>query len=376
MRRAAMLLVAYGVTLTMFSAGCSRNQPPATPELSGATSGNPGETLTYTFSTTDPDNQELEYMVAWGDTSAVEWSPLYPSGQQVTRAHVFADTGVYRVSVKARDTKQAESEWSDSLDVSIALEPGGPPLDPFLTADTDSTVTLLWSPPEPQSQCLYQLYFKGVRDSAYTLLSTTVSTMSKHMPQGATGWYKVAAKFGSTVYESPTVLSTVPIHTDVTTMAELNADPGCAGYGWNRDSGVGGVYSMADSANCRYVDFYVSDLQTGVGSPLCIVSPNKADSIDAGAVGIVPPAFWRVNGFSNPLLDPQSPLLGYQPPPYPTYFIYTPITTQPCYIACYTCGETLKHYALIQVDSVDVPSGRVWMQSWYQSVPGLRLIQH
>jgi hypothetical protein len=96
-------------------------------------------------------------------------------------------------------------------------------------ADTDSTVTVLWSPPEPQSQCLYQLYFRGVRDSAYTLLSTTTSTMSKHMPQGATGWYKVAAKFGSTVYESPTVLSTVPIHTDVTTMVELNADPGHAG---------------------------------------------------------------------------------------------------------------------------------------------------
>jgi hypothetical protein len=375
MRRVLTSLVAYGMTLTMFSAACSKNKPPAAPQLSGSRSGSPGETLAYTFSATDPDNQELEYMVAWGDTSSVEWTPPYPSGQPVTRTHVFADSGVYHVEVKARDTEQAESEWSDSLVVSIAPEPGGPPRDPYLIADTDSTVTVLWSPPEPQAQCLYQLYFKGVRDSAYTLLSTTVSSMSKHMPQGATGCYKVAAKFGSTVYESPTVLSTVPVHTDVTTMAELNADPGHAGYGWNRDSGVGGVHSMADSANCRYVDFYVSDLQIAFGDPLTIVSPNKADSIDPGAVGVVPSAAWRTNGFSDPLPDPQSPLPGWHPPPY-NYFIYTQITTEPCHIACYTAGDTVKHYALIQVDSVDVSSGRVWMESWYQLVPGLRLIQH
>ena len=196
------------------------------------------------------------------------------------------------------------------------------------------------------------------------------------MPHGATGWYKVAAKFGNTVYESPTVLSTVPIHTAVTTLTELNSDPSRSGYGWARDSGVGGSFAMTDSANSSYVDFYVSDLQAGVGYPLDVVSPSKADTIDAGAVGLVPQAAWRLTGFSNPRLDPQAPLPGYQPPPNPTYFIYTQVTTQPCYIACYTAGDTTKHFALIQVDSIDVPSGRMWVQSWYQLLPGLRLIQH
>jgi len=376
MPRMTTAAAASCLILVVFFVGCKQNQPPATPTPSGPSSGNVHDTLSFVFSSIDPENQEVEYMVAWGDTSAVEWSAPYPSGQQVTRSHVYADSGVYHVKVRARDTEQAESGWSDSLSVTIVPEPGGPPLAPYLVADTDSAVTVLWSPPQTQSQCVYQVYFRGVKDSAYTLLSTTVSTLSRHMPQGATGWYKVAAKFGNTVYESPTVLSTVPIRTVVTALAELNSDPSLSGYGWDRESGAGSVFAMTDSANCSCVDFYVSDLQTGVGDPLDVVSPSKVDSFDAGAVGLVPQAAWRLTGFSNPLLDPQSPLPEYQPPPNANYFIYTRVSSQPCYIACLTAGDTLKHYALIQVDSVDVPSGRIWIQSWYQSVPGLRLIQH
>lgn len=373
-RRMAPFFVVCGTAFVLFSAGCW-NRPPAAPHVTGPTYGNVGDSLTYTFSATDPDNQELEYMVAWGGTSAAAWSGAYPSGQQVTRSHVFADSGTYRVKVKARDTKEAESEWSDSLVVAIALEPGGPPRDLYLSADTDSSIAISWSEPQPQHQCVYQVYFKDVRDSVFTLLSTTVSTLSRHIPHGATGWYKVAAKFGNTVYESPTVLSTVPIHTAMTTLAELNSDPSIAGFGWDRKTGAGNVFAMTDSANCRYVDFYVSDLQAGVGGTLAVVSPNKADLIDPGAMGIVPSAAWRINGYSNPLLDPQAPLPGYQPPPNANYFIYTQVTAQPSYIACYTAGDTLKHYALIQVDSFDVTAGRVWIQSWFQLVPGLRLIQ-
>jgi hypothetical protein len=376
-RKTALPLAVCGMALVVLSAGCARNRPPTTPVITGPSTGEIGNTLTFAFSATDPDNQELEYMVAWGDTSAVEWSAPYPSGQSVTRTHVYADSGVYHVKVKARDTRQTESGWSDSLSVAIAPEPGGPPLNLRLEADTDSSITVLWEPPQPQSQCIYQVYFKDVRDSAYALLATTASTLSKHIPPlGATGWYKVAAKFGNTVYESPTVLSTVPVHTSVSALAELNADPSLAGYGWDRNSGVGGLFAMTDSANCSHVDFYVSDLRAGVGNPMEVVSPSKADSMDAGAVGIVPQAAWRLAGFSDPLSDPQAPLPGYHPPPNANYFIYTQVTTQPCYISCYTAGDALKHFALIQVDSVDVPSGQMWVQSWYQLVPGLRLIRH
>ncbi len=137
---------------------------------------------------------------------------------------------------------------------------------------------------------------------------------------------------------------------------------------------------MTESADCAYVDFYVSDFQAGFGNPqypLSIASPNKADSIDAGAIGIVPRANWRSNGFSDPQSDPQSPVIAYDTAPF-TYHIYTQILTNPCYIACYTAGDStaLKNYALIQVDSSNVTTGKVWLQTWYQLVPNLRLVRH
>jgi len=120
MHRTVMFLAASGLALTVISAGCSKNQPPAPPYLSGPTSGNIGDALTYTFSTTDPEGQEIAYMVAWGDTSAVAWSTNCASGQQMTRTHSYADSGVYHLKVKARDAQLAESDWSQPLDVSVA----------------------------------------------------------------------------------------------------------------------------------------------------------------------------------------------------------------------------------------------------------------
>ncbi len=127
MRRTTVLFVVCGLTLAVFFTGCKKNRPPAVPQLSGPTLGKPAATLTYTFSSSDPENQEIAYTVAWGDTSAVEWSSTYASGQQVTRTHSYPDSGVYHVKVKARDTQEAESEWSDSIVVSIGFRPPNQP---------------------------------------------------------------------------------------------------------------------------------------------------------------------------------------------------------------------------------------------------------
>jgi len=81
MKKLSLIGLLAAMTLPL---GCKKvNRPPATPQLTGPTTGDAGDTLTFTFSTTDPEDQELEYMIAWGDTNAVEWSARYPSGQQV-----------------------------------------------------------------------------------------------------------------------------------------------------------------------------------------------------------------------------------------------------------------------------------------------------
>jgi len=232
-----------------------------------------------------------------------------------------------------------------------------------------------WTTPAEGSPDKYLVYFRAVNDSGYTVLGETTATSYAHNPHGATGQYKVVALFGQDTYEGAEKPTTIPVETDSITLFEINRDSSRCAFGWTRDSGIGRVFGMTDSANCAYVDFYVSDLQVGVGGPLDIVSPNKADSVDSGAVGIVPVAAWKTNGFSNPLMDPQSPVPGYQAPPNANYFIYTQVT-EPCYVGCYTAGDTVKHYALVQVDNINATSGQVGLRTWYQLVPGLRLIRH
>ena len=253
---------------------------------------------------------------------------------------------------------------------------GGPPTGVAVSAgpgDSDSTVLVSWTTPAEGSPDKYMVYFRSVADSGYTVLGETTATSYAHNSHGMTGQYKVAAVFGGDSYYGAEMPTTVPIQS-AATLFEINADSSRCGFGWNRDSGVGGVFAMTESANCASVDFYVSDLLVGTGGPLNIVSPNKADTIDSGAVGIVPRAAWRANGFSNPVLAETVP--SYKAPPSATYFIYTLVTSQPCYFGCYTAGDTVKHYALIQVDSFNLTTGQVWMKSWYQLVPGLRLVHH
>jgi hypothetical protein len=255
---------------------------------------------------------------------------------------------------------------------------GGPPTGVAVSAgpdESDSTVVISWTVPAEGGPDKYVVYFRALTDSGYVVIGETTATSYAHNPHGMTGQYKVAALFGQEAYEGADKPTTVPIQNDAAMLFEINADSSRCGYGWDRDSGVGGVFGMIDAADSAYVDFYVSDRSAGSGDSLHVVSPNKADSTDPGAFGIVPEAGWRANGFSNPLLDGQNPLPAYDTAPY-TYFIFTRVTMLPCYVACYTAGETEKHYSLIQVDSIDAPAGRMWMKSWYQLVPGLRLIRH
>jgi hypothetical protein len=256
---------------------------------------------------------------------------------------------------------------------------GGPPTGVAVSSGpdkSDSTVVISWTVPAEGGPDKFLVYFRAVMDSGYAFLGETTGTSYPHDPHGMTGQYKVTALFGADSYDGAEKPTTVPIHSGTTTLFEINSDSSRCGYGWTRDSGMGDVFAMTDSANRLSVDFYVSDLQVGYGHPqypYSVVSPN-VDSIDPGA-GIVPSADWRKNGFTNPLLDEMSPLPCQVDSP-ANYFIYTQIPQVPCYVGCYTAGEEEKHYALIKVNSVDVASGQVQIESWYQLVAGLRLIRH
>lgn len=114
----------------MLVTGCVTNQPPTAPEIAGPTSARPGDKVVYTFVATDPEGKEVAYKIAWGDTSSIDWTPFYASGQPVRREHIYPESGIYIIRAITRDPQLKESDWSDSLVVNIRLLPPSLPEKP------------------------------------------------------------------------------------------------------------------------------------------------------------------------------------------------------------------------------------------------------
>jgi len=95
------------------------NEPPYTPTIAGTTDGFVGVQYEYRFSTDDPDNDTIEYMVDWGDGTSTSWLGPYASGHEVTASHQWGESGTYQVKVKAKDLYGEESQWSTPVPVNI-----------------------------------------------------------------------------------------------------------------------------------------------------------------------------------------------------------------------------------------------------------------
>ncbi len=245
---------------------------------------------------------------------------------------------------------------------------GGAPINVKLEAATDSTVKITWDAPIEGTPDKYVVYFMATGTSTYTKLGEPTSTTYTHDPAGKTGKYKVASDFGGTEYEALTIPSSAPVANAATSVSELNA-AGNSGYGWARSTGTASTYSMTQASNAASVDFYITNFAANSSStPYHIASPDLGPS-DPGAV--VPAGSWRVNGFTNPLTDENAPLPAHSPT---VYFNYTELSSDPVLVGCHTNAD--DYYALVKLSGYNYGNGTVQVQSWFQTIKGLRLIQH
>ena len=60
----------------------------------------------------------MYYKWDWGDEVS-NWDGPYNSGDLVTKSHIWSNKGTYAVKVKAKDTSDVESVWSDPLQISM-----------------------------------------------------------------------------------------------------------------------------------------------------------------------------------------------------------------------------------------------------------------
>ncbi|KYK20649.1 hypothetical protein AYK25_08740 [Thermoplasmatales archaeon SM1-50] len=94
----------------------TENHPPKTPRLIGRWIGENGTAYRYTFWSTDPDGDEVEFYLNWGDDywfgGAAGWLGPFKSGEIVTLEKTWLKKGNYTVRVKAKDTYGAKSDWT------------------------------------------------------------------------------------------------------------------------------------------------------------------------------------------------------------------------------------------------------------------------
>jgi hypothetical protein len=87
------------------------NYPPDPPTITGDLTGKPGKEYHYTFTTSDPEGNDVSYWIDWGDETSSDWIGPYHSGDTETTSHTWSKKGTYIISAKAKDIYDAESDW-------------------------------------------------------------------------------------------------------------------------------------------------------------------------------------------------------------------------------------------------------------------------
>jgi hypothetical protein len=87
------------------------NQKPNDPIIGGPHNGKPGIEYEYTFTSIDPDLDDVIYYINWGD-DLTDITDYYQSGEPVTVSHIWTSSGNYTIQAKAIDIHGDESNWT------------------------------------------------------------------------------------------------------------------------------------------------------------------------------------------------------------------------------------------------------------------------
>ena len=105
-----------------FSTGT--NQPPSKPIiLSAPTFGRPEVQLDFSTVAIDPEVDQIYYMWDWGDGELSGWLGPFASGQTSEAHHTWDESGEFEIKVKAKDSNDAESYWSEPVQIIIENNP-------------------------------------------------------------------------------------------------------------------------------------------------------------------------------------------------------------------------------------------------------------
>jgi len=243
-----------------------------------------------------------------------------------------------------------------------------PPTNLSLAASSDGIkVVLSWEASSDEVSG-YIVYFKALGQTDFVAQDTVTSTSFTHDPNGETGYYYVTAYNDAGESDPSEQVSTVPISTGTVTVYEFDNPAGPAGYGWDRTVGTGAAFPMGDTASVPSVDLYVTDDAVGQAGPYYFYSPSLAPQ-DGGAGSWLPPGPWKQSYFKE--IEPDE-ANGIVPEAENNYIEGVELVGN----SYYAVNTDDNHYAVVLIDGEVAPDGTVNLKSWFQMVPGLRLMKH
>ena len=138
-------------------AGCF-NTPPEIPTILGDSDGGcEGEELSFYANTTDPNNDMIYYKFDWGNGYYSDWIGPYDSGETMSTTNKWPKFGEYQVRVKAMDTNNAMTDWSEPINITIVKNypPGELEIRSPIGGLTGRPVELTLSARDPEEHNVY-----------------------------------------------------------------------------------------------------------------------------------------------------------------------------------------------------------------------------
>ncbi len=125
------------ITLCLFAiflfTGCPKNRPPKVVVVFTPDSAYQWSAPEVRFYTTDPNKDDIYYIIDWGDGSPIETTEeTYPgTGETAYIRHQYTEAGTFSIKARAKDVKNNEQkEWSKAA--TIRIIPNGKPTKPTI----------------------------------------------------------------------------------------------------------------------------------------------------------------------------------------------------------------------------------------------------
>ncbi len=146
------------------------NVPPEIPVVDGPSTGKPGISYEYSFTSSDVNNDTLFYFIDWGDNTTTGWIGLFLPGAVVHQEHVWSDKGSYIIKGKAKDRHGAESNWSEPFEMTIMapeltvdIKAGFGVIVTFKNTGNDPATNISWNVTLGKGFVLYPLRFQIIQ---------------------------------------------------------------------------------------------------------------------------------------------------------------------------------------------------------------------